>query len=440
MAIAGGAAFGAAPFDAVDPSTLSRTLSLIVAVQLVNMAMVAALIAVEGGDPQAVFNLPTAAFEFAAGWLGVLAAAVFHLTPAWAFGTLVVFVAAAALAVRQLANTQDALQRQLDRLVAVNRVGRATSSSVVMDEVVEHVYRECRRVFGFDAFYLVLYDAKRHELDFRLVHNRDGRQPRKQRRAGEGALGWMVENARPILIEDWDRSDSEIKRISIIVGEAPKSTIGVPLVFRARVLGVISLQSFTPNTFGQADLDLLQTIADQVAVALANAHLFEAIERQSLEDPLTGLANRRQLDTRFAEELARAQRFAHPLSVALLDLDHFKQINDGCGHAVGDEVLRTVALLLRRECRAIDVVSRFGGEEFAILLPETGLEGARTVCEKVRSAIERFAWAKLHVQLSVTVSLGVFELAGGMDASSALERADQLLYSAKQAGRNRVMG
>jgi diguanylate cyclase (GGDEF)-like protein len=444
MSLAGGMAFEAADdgraFDATAPDLLWRALLLIVVVQAVNEALFALHTAVEGGDPRATLSPPTAAFEFAAGWLGVLAAAVFQVAPPWAFAALVAFVAAAALAVRQLANTQAALTVQLDRLMAVNRVGRATASSTVLDEVGEHVFRECRRVFSFDAFYLVLYDAKRHELDFRIHHNQHGRQPRKTKRAGEGALGWIVENARPVIIEDWEGSDSEIKRISVIVGDPPASAIGVPLVFRARVLGVISLQSFTAGTYHQADLELLQTIADQVAVALANAHLFEALERQSLEDPLTGLANRRQFDARFADELARAQRFDHPLTVALLDIDHFKRVNDGCGHSVGDEVLRTVALLLRRECRAIDVVARHGGEEFVILLPETGLEGARVVCEKVRAAIERYAWAKLHVQLTVTASLGVFELAPGMDAGGALERADQLLYAAKQGGRNRVHG
>jgi two-component system cell cycle response regulator len=167
----------------------------------------------------------------------------------------------------------------------------------------------------------------------------------------------------------------------------------------------------------------------------------DEIRALTVTDPLTGCFNRRYLDERLAEQFARSERSGHELSLAVVDIDHFKRVNDTYGHAAGDEVLRGLADILIREMRAqVDWVARIGGEEFVVLLPETGLEGARLVAERLRIAI---AAAHFNVDeittLRITSSFGVATRLEGDTAQSLLARADAMLYRAKKTTRNRVV-
>jgi diguanylate cyclase (GGDEF)-like protein len=172
----------------------------------------------------------------------------------------------------------------------------------------------------------------------------------------------------------------------------------------------------------------------------------EAYEKLSKEDALTGLANRRELTRFLTLELERAQRSQRPLCVVLADLDQFKAVNDEFSHAAGDDVLRVVGQILQNCCRAIDMVSRYGGEEFAIVLPDTDIAEARLLCERLRSEVEKYAWHNIRPSLSVTMSFGIAAAVFATPASGAisqdklLDAADAELYNAKRAGRNRVSG
>jgi diguanylate cyclase (GGDEF)-like protein len=167
--------------------------------------------------------------------------------------------------------------------------------------------------------------------------------------------------------------------------------------------------------------------------------LQEDLERLANTDALTGLPSRRFFMTQLASELARRQRYGHPLSLLMLDLDHFKQINDQWGHAVGDDALRLFADAVQCCLRAQDVAGRLGGEEFAILLPETAEGVARPVAERIRSKMEHASIATVEGNCSATVSIGMTEATDGDDLESLLRRADAALYAAKQRGRNRVI-
>jgi diguanylate cyclase (GGDEF)-like protein len=163
------------------------------------------------------------------------------------------------------------------------------------------------------------------------------------------------------------------------------------------------------------------------------------LERQTREDALTGLSNRRHLDTLLSTEWERALRFGRALTVAMVDIDHFKDVNDRFSHAVGDEVLRTVARILRENTRGVDVVARYGGEEFCLILVETRADEAARLCDRLRGLIADHDWSAIRAGISVTVSIGVAGLHEGADAPDALlAAADVRLYAAKHAGRNRV--
>lgn len=162
------------------------------------------------------------------------------------------------------------------------------------------------------------------------------------------------------------------------------------------------------------------------------------LERLSREDPLTGLPNRRDFDERLTLEMHRAERLESTFSVAIADIDHFKRVNDLYGHALGDTVLRVAARLLQACCRRIDHVSRYGGEEFALILPGMNLDAAASLCERIRAQFENHSWPELRCELFLTVSVGVAEFRSCDDACALMSRADEQLYGAKRAGRNLI--
>ncbi len=191
-------------------------------------------------------------------------------------------------------------------------------------------------------------------------------------------------------------------------------------------------------TRANADLDALNVSLTEAN--LQKTMLLDQLERQTYEYALTGLANRRRLDQRLADEFALALRHGRPLAVAMADLDHFKAVNDRFSHAVGDAALRAIARLLASQVRHTDLVARFGGEEFVIVLVETDADAALRVCEKLRAAVASHGWTAIHPGLSLTLSIGLCADTSLPSHDRMLAMADRNLYSAKAAGRNRVVG
>jgi len=190
-------------------------------------------------------------------------------------------------------------------------------------------------------------------------------------------------------------------------------------------------------TSANKDLDALNVSLTEAN--LQKTILLDQLERQTFEDALTGLANRRRLDQRLADEFALALRHGRPLAVAIADLDHFKLVNDRFSHAIGDAALRTLAKLLTSQVRHTDLVARFGGEEFVLVLVQSDAEAARRVCEKLRVAVERHPWDSLHPGLKLTLSIGVCADTTLPGHERMLAMADRNLYIAKAGGRNRVV-
>jgi diguanylate cyclase (GGDEF)-like protein len=164
----------------------------------------------------------------------------------------------------------------------------------------------------------------------------------------------------------------------------------------------------------------------------------ERYKRLAMEDALTGLANRRQLDERLAALLREARKSGSVVTVALADVDHFKGINDRFSHAVGDEVLRCVGEILRSHCRLGDIAGRYGGEEFMLVFRSLEMHAALEICERVRRAVEAWDWASIHPHLRVTVSMGLASSTSFEDTQGLLDAADHWLYEAKHHGRNQI--
>ncbi len=228
-------------------------------------------------------------------------------------------------------------------------------------------------------------------------------------------------------------------RFSDIKGRESFHILAVPLIRDNLTIGVIILVNKTTQ-FCETDLINLNLFASQAALAINNTRLYEKAILQAQTDSLTGLYNHRHFFELARKEISRAQRYKHSLTVVMVDIDHFKCINDTFGHPAGDQVLIAIANVCRKLFRNIDIVARYGGEEFSILLPETPVETATEVAERFRCTVEKAVVSYHRRHFSVTVSLGLAALRNDCTSLTRLiERADTALYHAKAQGRNRVI-
>lgn len=202
---------------------------------------------------------------------------------------------------------------------------------------------------------------------------------------------------------------------------------------------VARLALSSANTVDTDTSQLIALVARELGGPIRIAALMHEQQRLAYIDALTGLKNRRSFQESAQNELARSTRYDLPLTIGLLDVDHFKSVNDRYGHAAGDQVLSSIGRLLEREFRTPDVVARWGGEEFVALLPNTGVAGAKVAFERIRRAIEDLAISHEGTSLRVSVSIGISEFRKNESLDSLLERADRAMYVAKVGGRNRVV-
>ena len=215
------------------------------------------------------------------------------------------------------------------------------------------------------------------------------------------------------------------------------SRMCIPLVSFGQTLGILALDSTLPDAFRDGDLQSLESVADICATAIQNAHYVERVKQLAYLDGLTGIFNRRFFELRFMEEIERARRYGTGMAVIMADIDQFKRLNDEFGHVLGDEVLRQVSSLFHQQLRKIDVVCRYGGEEFGILLSQTDAHHAMSVAEKLRKMVA--SWQFPGVPRTVTISAGAAAYPDhGTTRDDLVRAADGALYAAKQAGRNRV--
>jgi diguanylate cyclase (GGDEF)-like protein len=250
--------------------------------------------------------------------------------------------------------------------------------------------------------------------------------------ARTGLAGRALETSQPVLVNDVS------KRSEFIRGtEEVKSELCLPLIVFGENLGVMVLSSESVNGFLLEDVPALESVADICAAAIQNSRHFERTKQLAYLDGLTGIFNRRFFEMRIQEEIQRAGRYETELSVVMLDLDHFKRLNDEFGHLLGDEVLRQVSVIFQNHLRKGDVCCRYGGEEFALLLPNTSTENAIEVADKLRRTVE--TWVFPGVARPLTLSAGVAGFPQhGNTRDEIIAAADNALYLAKQTGRNRV--
>ena len=250
--------------------------------------------------------------------------------------------------------------------------------------------------------------------------------------------GYTILQGKPILVQDY----SKLTGFSVppLVSELKISSgLSVPMFSRGKIIGAMLAHSKTARHFNQADIPILSLIANQTAITVDKIRLLDETRQFAFTDELTGLYNRRHFLKLAEREVNRAVRYKHPQAFIMFDLDRFKRVNDTHGHSVGDQVLKTVASLARQELREIDLIGRYGGEEFVILLPETGRKGARAIAERLRKRVAQTQMKVGQAEITITISLGVSILSPDCNnLTHLIEASDKALYAAKNAGRNRV--
>lgn len=316
-------------------------------------------------------------------------------------------------------------------LSVLHSVSSAISRTIDMNELLPIVLNV---VTGISVFAverkagIFIIQGDRMKLASHLGHSDEFLSLHKGLKVGDCLCGLAAKTGEIIV----SKNCMEDSRHSIAYPDIyPHGHVILPLKAAGKTVGVLYLYMPRDIEINEERMKILSDIGSQVGTAIENAKLYEETKALSLRDHLTGLANRRMLDIIFERSFIRARRFTSPLSVLMLDIDHFKKYNDAYGHLAGDRLLISIADAVSAEVRETDLVVRYGGEEFLILLPETDITHAQEAAERIRKAVEK--------KTGVTVSLGVSTLLHGMrEKEELIDKADTALYKAKQNGRNRV--
>lgn len=329
------------------------------------------------------------------------------------------------------------------QLATLNRIGLALTAGLELDVVVRTLYEQCSQVMPAESFYVALFDRAAERITFPLFLDRGApvNMEPQDFQTRFGLTAYIIRARQTLYLPDTLDPETAAGYPIIRAGDRPTCTfLGVPMILRDQVVGVISAQSYRKNAYSPDQIHLLETIAAQAAFAIENARLFSETQRLATIDGLTGIYNRRHLFDLAVREFERAARYVRPLSLILLDIDHFKYVNDTYGHPVGDQALRLLSGRIQANLREVDIFGRYGGEEFMILLPEIQLEDAFVVGERLRQEIAGMQIDTPVCGLSITASFGVASLDLRVDWSldSLIQRADEALYMAKDAGRDRV--
>jgi len=336
------------------------------------------------------------------------------------------------------------LREKIEAAGRLTQVQSRIGAILDRDALLKTLFEETADLARAEQASLMVLDKKTNELVVKLARGEYSPVIRKVALApGEGLAGKVAQHGRPLVVSDL-QADERFHRKSRRRYRSGTFLI-LPVTAGNRVIGVINLADKAGGTYTSEDLKTLMSVVGHASLALQRSDLYlmtKELQKISTTDPLTQLLNRRYFQRRSQEEILRAQRHKSPLSLLMLDLDDFKHYNDTHGHPAGDSLLIAVSQGIREAVRNIDVVSRFGGEEFAILSPQTRTAEALIVAERVRDAVQSRPFPHREMQPLGTISLSAGVATFPDQAASLqelLDNADRALYRAKGAGKNQVM-
>jgi diguanylate cyclase (GGDEF)-like protein len=339
---------------------------------------------------------------------------------------------------------QKLLERRNEELASMVEIGKALTSSLEINDILETIMKQVERLIKPKAWSLLLVDKNSGDLTFEIAVSSVADQLKGLiLKRGEGIAGWVALHGQPLLIPDVSKDERFAVHIDKKSSFTTRSIVCVPMKIKDQVLGVIELiNSFEELDFDESDITLVSAIADFAAIALDNARNYERISELVITDDLTGLFNSRHFGQLIDSELNRSKRYAENIALVFLDLDHFKRINDEHGHLVGSRILGEFGKMIGKHIRSSDKGARYGGDEFAIILPHTGKEQAVKMAENLLDIMKKTIFKSDDNKLiPLTASFGVAAYPNDADSRADLiKTADIAMYAAKEAGRAGVRG
>ena len=321
-------------------------------------------------------------------------------------------------------------QRRARHLAFLNSISKMAISSEDAEQMMADIVREIQKNFRYDHIGIGIMDYATKDIEIKAEAGTTSQTLGRRVAVGSGVLGKVARTGVSALVQNAGPGQ--------LAGVLPESraVLCLPISYGETLLGVLNIESRDENAFAPQDVLILNTLADLLATALHNSFVFRKLQQQSITDGLTGIKTRRFFWEALSSEWKRGSRSGRPFSVVLVDLDKFKEVNDSLGHLEGDLVLARVGRLLEQKCRQSNVVARYGGDEFVILMPETGIEQAQVLAERLRLWVATDPMLEEH---HITGSFGVasFPL-HGFSMEDLIRVADAGMYVAKHAGGNQV--
>ncbi|MDP9161792.1 MAG: diguanylate cyclase [Acidobacteriota bacterium] len=321
-------------------------------------------------------------------------------------------------------------QRRSRQLAFLNSISKTAISSEDAEHMMAEIVGHIQRNFRFDHIGIGILDYATKDIEIKAEAGTVAGALGTRIPLGTGILGRVARTGETALVQT--TADTQLQGIL----PDSRAVLCIPIAYTDSLLGVLNVESREQGAFSPQDVLIMNTLADLLATALHNSFVFQKLQQQSITDGLTGIKTRRFFWESLSSEWKRASRSGRPFSIVLLDLDKFKEVNDSLGHLEGDLVLARVGRLLEQKCRQSNVVARYGGDEFIILMPETGMEQAQILAERLRLWLATDPMLDEH---KITGSFGVASFpVHGFSAEDIIRVADAGMYVSKHAGGNRV--
>jgi diguanylate cyclase (GGDEF)-like protein len=337
--------------------------------------------------------------------------------------------------------TGTQLSRPSHELSVFHDVAKALTSSLDLDSILQTILEKMADSFRPDTWSLLIVDEQLNEMYFAIAVGDAAETLGKVRlKVGEGIAGWVAQHGEQLIVADASKDPRFTKRIDEVTHCETRTVVAMPLRSKHRVLGVIQLVNVELQRFGKDELFFLQSLCDFAAIAIENARAVERIQELTITDDCTGLYNARHLAKTLDTEVYRSSRFGYEFSVLFLDLDHFKYVNDTHGHLIGSSLLREIGDLVKAQLRLIDSAFRYGGDEFVVLLPQTGKDSALVVAKRLQEALRASRFCKEEgLNLNVRASIGLATYPhDARAAQDIIRQADEMMYMVKNTTRDNI--